>query len=127
MKKIILLGGLLGAGGSAWIFVGVWQDRDWLWLVAIAICFLAVLVSVRGMWLGKRWSLWLSFLPALASLGLGLYIMYFRWTFWLWKEPTLTDRLLSITVENLGGLLFILFPLFWLVYFIRPSIRNQFH
>jgi len=46
----------------------------------------------------------------------GLYLAYFHWSFWLFKTPTLMDRVRSATVPLLLG---VILPVALILYFLR--------
>jgi peptidoglycan/LPS O-acetylase OafA/YrhL len=129
MKKnnfLILAGAALAAYESLWVFFSALSDRDWVWTSGAGLCFAAVVLVAWGMLRKNPLALKASWLLALGSLSLGIYLTHFKWTFWIFKEPTLRDRLISVTIQNIDGILMILLAIFWLLYFTRPNVRGSF-
>jgi len=120
-RFLIVAVGLLAAIESLRVIFSVFPDREWLWGIAACLYLAAVGLSAWGMWRMKQWALKLSWFVALVSFGFGVYITHFRWTFWLFKDPTLKDRILSVTVQNPDGLFLIILSIFWLICFVRPK------
>ncbi|MBF0254813.1 MAG: hypothetical protein HQL11_06810 [Candidatus Omnitrophica bacterium] len=77
-----------------------------------------------GMIRMKRWSLVVSYGLAAAVLVLGCYAARFAWTFWIFREPSLGDRIRS--VMEIRTLFLLLAPSLWLAYFLRPAVRRNF-
>lgn len=125
VKLINLLGVGLGLWLAVWTLYGFIGDKDVMWIVISAFYLAGVCVAGWGLWRLKLWALWLSRLLALLSLILGIYITHFRWTFWLFKQPTLQDRIHAITLDNLLGLSLIFISIMWLIYTFFPKIKEQ--
>ncbi len=77
-----------------------------------------------GLWNQRKWAYWLSLFIALAGLGLGLYFVHFSWTFWIFKEPSLLDRLSAVLNPRI--FIFMAIPAAWLVLFIKPRTKTFF-
>jgi len=81
-------------------------------------------ISLYGMIRFRYWGLVLGNLLALAVFGFSLYAVHFAWTFWLFKEPAISDRILAIVHPRISMLY--AGPLIWFLYFRRESVRCQF-
>lgn len=88
------------------------------------ILFSGVICCFVGLWHAKLWAWWLGLILAVAALALGLYFLNFAWTFWIFKEPSILDRIFAVLHPRV--LIFTLFPLIWIGYFIRPRIKEHF-
>ena len=126
-KWVIGTGTLLGILCGVWIFRGAFSDKEFKWVAAAAGYLIGVVFSAWGMWRLNRLALWISYLLAAASFGFGVYMTHFRWTFWLWKEPTYADRVAAVTLQNPEGVLLLGFSVFWVLFFTRPKNSALFH
>jgi hypothetical protein len=86
--------------------------------------FIMIITCFVGLWKSKRWALWLSWALAATALVWGCTLIHFAWTFWLFSEPTLTERIANVLHPRVS--VFVIFPVAWLVYFTRPKIRTLF-
>ncbi len=124
-SKAVILGaialGLLGSGAIAFLSL---QDGDLVWGLPAALFVIAVLVSSFGLWRMRTWALKLSWVLAVAAFAFGCYITHFRWTFWLFQEPTLLDRILAVLDPRASFYLAV--PILWLAYSVRTQVRNSF-
>lgn len=122
--KIIFL---LGAAFSAYLFYALVSIHDRLlswWNVLNLALFIVTLLCAGGLRNRRRWAFFLSLILAVAALGFGCYIVHFVWTFWIFEKPTFLDRVLSTLHPRVS--VFILFPVLWLLFFSRQSVREQF-
>ena len=114
--------GLCGGGSVVYFALG---DREYVWGVPAGFFVVCVLLSGYGLWRMQKWALKLSWALAVWAFGFGCYIAHFRWTFWLFITPTFQDRLLAVLDPRAS--LFVVVPLFWMIYFTRPSTRRLFN
>lgn len=121
LKLVTTLGGALGAYGAMVLMVGI---REPAWVLGGMAALIGIGMSVWGMWRFRRWALRLSWMLAAAALLVGCYWALFAWTFWLFQEPTLWDRVRA--VFNPLILLWLGGPAAWLWYFTRPHIVARF-
>ena len=124
-SKAVILGaialGLLGSGAIAFLSL---QDGDLVWGLPAVVFFIAVLVSGFGLWRMRAWALKLSWVLSAAAVVFGCYIMHFRWTFWLFQQPTLSDKILAVLDPRSS--LYLAVPILWLLYSVRAQVRNSF-
>lgn len=124
MKKIMLILGMAFAGYLGYALVDMTDWRDVAQGVLNAVIFMAIIACFAGLWRSKRWALWLSWGLAVAALGWGSYLIHFVWTFWIFSEPTLAERILNVLHPRVS--VFVIFPVVWLIYSTRPKIRALF-
>lgn len=122
-RKGVVLGAVTGLLGSGYVIWFSLLDRDYPWTIFAALYAAAVLVAAKRLWQGSVWGLRLSWLLALAGLGFGIYVTHFRWTFWLFEEPTLGDRVKSLF--HPAVLFYLGAPALWLFYSSRPKFRSE--
>lgn len=122
MRMLMIAGGLLAGYGTIVLMVGI---REPEWVLGGLAALAGVGASGWGMWRFRQWALWLSWALAVAALALGGYWAHFAWTFWLFKEPTLWDRV-SAVLLNPFILLWLGAPVAWLAYFTRRGIIGRF-
>jgi hypothetical protein len=123
-KFLVFLGGILGLLGSGWVFWNALRDQDMLAIAVTGIYLLGLLGSAWGMWRYRRWAFMLSRILAGAAFALGCYIAHFTWTFWLFREPTLKDRIFSVLRPQVS--LFLVVPAFWLTLSFLPKVAGKF-
>ena len=121
LKLVTSLGGALGAYGAVVLMVGI---REPAWVLGGMAALIGVGTSVWGMWRFRRWALRLSRILAAAALLIGGYWAHFAWTFWLFQEPTLWDRVRAVL--NPLILLWLGGPLAWLAHFTRREVASWF-
>jgi len=120
-KLVTTLGGALGAYGAMVLMVGI---REPAWVLGGMAALIGIGTSVWGMWRFRRWALRLSWILAAAALLIGCYWAHFAWTFWLFQEPTLWDRVRA--VFNPPILLWLGGPAAWLSYCTRRHVTSRF-
>ncbi len=120
IAAVVLLG-FLGSGAIAFLSL---QDGDLVWGLPAVLFVIAVLVSGFGLWRQRAWALKLSWVLAVSAFGFGCYIAHFRWTFWLFQQPTLKDKILAVLDPRAS--LYIVVPALWLLYSTRAQVRNSF-
>ena len=120
----ILLGGILALWACAWILWYAVPDGDWVALALTGLFLIGTLVSVYGMWRYQRWALMLSRVLAGVAFLFGCYVAQFAWTFWLFQEPTLQDRMLAVLRPQVS--LFLIVPVLWVVFSLFQGIKAKF-
>ena len=122
--KVIMTLGMVFAAYAGYALVSM-TDRlvSWGSLLDVVI-FIAMILCFWGLCTLKRWAPLLSLVLALAALGWSFQLVRFVWTFWIFQEPTLLDRVANELHPRVS--VFFLFPAFWLFYFTRPKIRAFF-
>ena len=124
LKTMILTSVAFGLAGSGNIAYFSLQDKDFTWGVPAVLFALGVLASGHGLWRLRVWALKLSWALAVSAFAFGIYITHFRWTFWLFQTPSLSDRILAVLDPR--GSLYLMAPALWLIYSCRHSVRLQF-
>lgn len=128
MEKIkvwILLGGGLVLWGCVSILWYAIPDGDWAAIAVTALFLIGSLGSVYGMWRYQRWALVLSRVLAGAAFLFGCYVAHFAWTFWLFQEPTLRDRIFAVLRPQIS--LFLVGPILWMILSVLPNVKEKFH
>ena len=120
-RFLIAAGGALGAYAAVVLMVGI---REPAWVLGGMLALTGVGASVWGMWRFQRWALCLSWALAAAAFAVGCYWAHFAWTFWLFQDPTLWDRIRAVL--NPLILLWLGGPVAWLVYFTRRHVTGRF-
>lgn len=118
---MVSTGGLLGGYAAVVLMVGI---REPAWVLGGMLSLIGVGAGVWGMWRLRRWALRLSWALAAAAFAVGCYWVHFAWTFWLFQEPTIWDRVRAVL--NPLILLWLGAPTAWLVYFTRPMVTARF-
>ena len=121
LKLLTAAGGAAGAYAAVVLMVGI---REPVWVLGGMAALIGVGTSVWGMWRFRRWALRVSWLLATAAFALGCYWAHFAWTFWLFQDPTLWDRVRAVL--NPLILLWLGGPVAWLVYFTRRYVTGRF-
>ena len=109
-----------------YVFYCIWMmadEKPILWEILYAFGATVSLVSLWGVMKSKGWAVFLSCALMLAALAFGINLVHFVWTFWIFKEPTFVDRILSALHPRVS--VFIIFPVVWLAYFSRSG--NKMH
>ena len=114
-------GGLFGGYAAVVLMVGI---REPAWVLGGLLFLIGVGASVWGLWRLRRWALRLSWALAAAAFAVGCYWAHFAWTFWLFQEPTIWDRVRAVL--NPLILLWLGAPAAWLWYFTRPYVADRF-
>jgi hypothetical protein len=122
MRMLMVAGGVLASYGTIVLMVGI---REPEWVLGGLVALAGVGASGWGMWRFRRWALQLSWALAVAALAVGCYWAHFAWTFWLFTEPTLWDRVRAVALNPLI-VLWLGAPLAWLAYFTRSRIASWF-
>lgn len=91
--------------------------------IAAIITLLGVIGCCVGMLLGfnlcRKWFLFFNGV----FLLFGCYVVYVYWTFWIFKPPTLIERIQSTTMPFILG---VIMPLGLFFYFLRKGIAETF-
>lgn len=127
MKKTkIMIGmfGILMLAETAWFLILMLQDHAWVWIFGTCVYLLLLIASCAGMWKSKKWALYLSWFLASVAFGFGCYMAHFAWTFWLFKEPTLMERIRAVLHPSVSSYLAI--PLLWFLFTLRHRFRSAF-
>lgn len=122
-KVVVSLGALFGSY-VCYVLVMMNDPTVLLWNIAYGVLFAALWLCVWGLLRLKKWAYILSFVLAALGLGLGVYLVHFAWTFWIFKEPTLAEKVLAVIHPRIS--VFALAPALWLSYFLNPRIRPRF-
>ncbi len=123
-KILVAIGGalaLVACGRLLWLMIA---DQSWAW-VAGAVLYAALLgVALIGLWRGKQKALRLSRILAVIMVGFGCWAAHFAWTFWIFQEPTLLDRVLAVAHPQISS--YLAGPILWLLLSFLPRVREQF-
>lgn len=123
IRVLVLIGAALA------LIVGARMARagnaEPFWVIGGVATLLLTALAAWGLWRLRRWALWLSWALAAAAFTVGAFGAHFAWTFHLFEEPTLWERV-SDVVLNPTVMPFLVCPLIWLAYFTRPGVRAQF-
>lgn len=112
-KWLCLTGAAFGSAGGGWVLWATVSNREWLPTV-LAFLFLAGLAAAaHGLWRERMWALWLGRVLAAAAFAFGVYLVHFAWTFWLFEEPTLEDRIGAVLRPQVS--IFAVIPVLWLI------------
>lgn len=122
--RFLILLGILFSGYVSYVLVMMNDHAVAGWNFFYGILFSVCMICGWGLWNGKAWSWMLGLILALAALGLGIYFAHFAWTFWIFKRPTLLDRINAVVNPHVLALTTI--PAIWLFYFLKPDTRNFF-
>ncbi len=120
---IMALAGLFGIY-ALYCFWMIEDNKSAPWGFAYGMGLAAFVYCSWGLSKFKPWALVFSYVLMLGVLGFGVYIEHFVWTFWIFKEPTTLERMLSVLHPRV--FVFIAVPAFWLVFFSRPAQRKYF-
>ena len=80
-----------------------------------SVLFLLYVYSLWGIKTEKRGLRWVCYALMATGFGLGVYLIHFSWTFWIFHEPTLKERVLNILHPRVSVL--VIFPVVWALYF----------
>ncbi len=122
-KIVVSLGALFGSY-VCYVLVMMNDPTVMLWNVAYGVLFAALWICVWGLLRLKKWAYILSFIFAALGLGLGIYLVHFAWTFWIFKEPTVLERIGAVLHPRIS--VFAAVPTAWLFYFSSPRVRPRF-
>jgi len=78
-------------------------------LIGLTVCALALICGRKG---ARKWFIFLNVL----YLAFGLYVTQVVWTLWIFKTPTLLDRVKASVLPFLLG---VILPIAVVVYFIK--------
>lgn len=112
---------LAGCGRLLWLMI---DDRSWVWVLGTGVYAAALVSTIVGMWQGKRGALRLSRILALVMFGFGCYAVNFAWTFWLFQEPTLAERIQAVAHPQISA--YVAGPVVWVLLSLLPRVREQF-
>ncbi|MFZ5802027.1 MAG: hypothetical protein ACOY3K_02795 [Candidatus Omnitrophota bacterium] len=116
-RKLALAGGLAGFWACGWILWQVIPEKDVPWILGASLYAILLALAVAGMWQGRAVAKNLGRALALGAFGFGCWMAHFAWTFWIFKEPSLADRVLAVLHPRV--LLFLVLPAAWLVWSFR--------
>ena len=122
-KILIISGGVLGLLGGVWL---MWEaSHDLLWNAVGFVLAFGMIFSALGMWRFKKWALQLSFSVIFFFLFLGCWLEYLVWDMRvLFPDTTLGGVLLELLNPRIS--MFVIIPIIWFSYFLRPSVRKEF-
>ena len=100
------------------------NEKPILWSIVFGLETLVFAACLWGLKHLKYWALFLSRVLMLAALGLGIYLVRFVWTFWIFEQPTVMDRIMNALNPRVS--IFVIFPVFWFVFFSRPRNNSLF-
>lgn len=123
-KILIATGGALAlaaCGRLLWLMIG---DRSWGWSTGCVLYAALLIAALGGMWRGKRAGLLLSRLLAVVMFGFGCWAANFAWTFWIFEEPTLLDRVLAVAHPQIS--IYLVAPAVWFLSSFLTGVREQF-
>ena len=121
--QIFVIGGAgAGIAFAAWAFS---QDEGFDWWKAAFIAYLIVIPYAAWGMLKFRYRAMLigNFLAA-TFLAFGFYAAHFAWTFWIFQEPTVTDRIMALFRPQV--FLLLAGPALWFIHFSKESTRRLF-
>ncbi|HRK62243.1 MAG TPA: hypothetical protein PLY88_06845 [Candidatus Omnitrophota bacterium] len=124
VDKLVVSFGAVFASYVCYVLVMMNDPAVLSWNIAYGILFAALWICVWGLLRLKKWAYILSFVFAGLGLGLGAYLAHFAWTFWIFKEPTLAEKVLAVIHPRIS--VFTLAPALWLGYFLKSSVRARF-
>jgi hypothetical protein len=78
-------------------------------LTGLITCAIFLLTGKKQ---ARKWFIFFN----LPYLAFGLYVMQFAWTFWIFKTPTLMDRIKAIAAPLLVG---VVIPIAVVLYFLK--------
>ena len=118
---LILLGTLFGSYGGFWLIFA--SGADLIWRTLGGLTLIASGLTARGMWRLRRWALRMSCVLAVLALLLGFYLFFVmsKLNFELFPKATLLDKSMFVLWP-----LFLIFPVIWLIYFTRSSVKGHF-
>ncbi len=123
-KIMIAIGGalaLVACGRLLWLMIA---DQSWGWTAGSVLYAGLLIVALIGMWQGKKGAFLLSRLLAVIMFGFGCWAAHFAWTFWLFEEPTLVDRVLAVAHPQIS--IYLAGPLVWFLASSLPRVRQRF-
>ena len=123
-RIFIVIGGgltLAACGRLLWFMIA---DRSWGWCLGTVVYAALVIVTLIGMWKGKAGALYLSRVLSAILLGFGCWAVNFAWTFWIFEEPTLMDRILAVAHPQIS--VYLVGPAVWFLLSYLPAVRGQF-
>ncbi len=123
-KILIAVGGLLALFACGRLFWLMIADQSWWWGLGAAVYVAFLIVALTRLWKGKKDALLLSRFLACIMFGFGCWAAHFAWTFWIFQEPTLTDRILAVVNPQIS--IYLVGPVIWLLLSYLPGIREQF-
>jgi len=127
MKKtriMIVIGGGLALAACGRLFWLMIADQSWEWSLGTAFYMALFVVTLARMWQGKKNALFPSRVLAGIMFGFGCWAANFAWTFWIFKEPTLMDRILAVAHPQIS--VYLIGPVVWFLLSYLPIVREQF-
>ena len=120
---IVIVGGLALAacGRLLWLMLA---DGSWGWGLGGGMYTVALIVALIGMWQEKGNALLLSRILAVLMFGFGCWAANFAWTFWLFQEPTLKERVLAVANPRISA--YLIGPVVWFLLSFLPKVREPF-
>ena len=112
---------------GCYVFYCLWMmhdEKNLLWMLIYTIEWIASIICILGLRRLNYYSLILSYLLMLGALGIGIYLVHFVWTFWIFEQPTVFRRIINALNPRVS--VFIIFPVFWFIFFSRPHNRDLF-
>lgn len=119
VTAFIVVGAVFGAYGA--IFLTFARGADLMWKIVGGLTVITVGLTVLGLWRLQRWALWMSRVLAVLALLLGCYLTFYMLNFGPFARATPLDRSMFVFYP-----LFLIFPILWLIYFSRTSVKAQF-
>lgn len=101
------------------------DEKNYLWGIFYGVLLGVFLTSFWGIVRKKYWAILLSYAFLSVAFALGIYLVHFVWTFWIFEEPTILERILSVLHPRIS--VFILLPALWLAFFNRKENKALFH
>ena len=123
-KILIASGGALALAACGRLFWLMIEDRSLGWSLGTALYMAILVLALVRMWKGKSSALLPSRILAVIMLGFGCWAAHFAWTFWIFQEPTLTDRILAVAHPQISA--YLVGPAVWLLLSFLPGVREQF-
>jgi hypothetical protein len=127
MKKtriMIVIGGGLALWACGRLFWLMIDDQSWGWGLGTALYLALLAVMLVRMWKGQARAMLLSRVLAGIMFGFGCWAANFAWTFWIFKEPTLMDRILAVAHPQIS--VYLIGPAIWFHLSYLPIVREQF-
>ena len=100
------------------------EDGSWGWSLGASVYTLFLIAILTGMWQGKGGAFRLSRVLALMMFGFGCWAAHFAWTFWLFHEPTLGERVFAVASPRIS--VYWAGPVIWLLWSCLPGVRAKF-
>ena len=112
---------LAACGRLLWLMI---EDGSWGWSLGAGVYTVFLITILIGMWQGKSGAFRLSRILALIMFGFGCWAAHFAWTFWLFQEPTLADRVFAVANPRIS--VYLAGPVIWLFLSCLSGVRAKF-